>query len=100
MCIRDSNKSEILDSIEQFEKQLTSLKDIVKKDDYSDLNKLFDDARQLRNEIPINTKGFIDPLFDITIFVKDQPGMISKISTILFAVSYTHLDVYKRQYND
>ncbi len=37
-----------------------------------------------RNEIPVNTKGFIDPLFDITIFVKDQPGMISKISTILF----------------
>ena len=45
---------------------------------------MFDDARQLRNEIPINTKGFIDPLFDITVFVKDQPGMISKISTILF----------------
>lgn len=78
------NKSEILDSIEQFEKQLSSLKDIVKNDDFSDLNKLFDAARQLRNEIPINTKGFIDPLFDITIFVKDQPGMISKISTILF----------------
>jgi len=78
------NKSEILDSIEKFEKQLTSLKDIIKKDDYTDLNKLFDEARQLRNEIPINTKGFIDPLFDITIFVKDQPGMISKISTILF----------------
>ncbi|RPI60205.1 MAG: ACT domain-containing protein, partial [Ignavibacteriales bacterium] len=58
--------------------------DIIKKDDYTDLNKLFDEARQLRNEIPINTKGFIDPLFDITIFVKDQPGMISKISTILF----------------
>ncbi|MCK7517549.1 MAG: ACT domain-containing protein [Ignavibacteriales bacterium] len=37
-----------------------------------------------RNEIPINTKGFIDPLYDITVFVKDEPGMISKISTILF----------------
>ncbi len=78
------NKSEILDSIESFEKQLSSLKDIIKKDDYSGINNLFDDARQSRNEIPINTKGFIDPLFDITIFVKDQPGMISKISTILF----------------
>jgi prephenate dehydrogenase len=78
------NKTEILDSIGKFEKQLSSIKDIIKKDDYSDLNKMFDDARQLRNEIPINTKGFIDPLYDITVFVKDQPGMISKISTILF----------------
>lgn len=78
------NKSEILDSIEIFEKQLTSLKDIIKKESYSDIKNLFDNARQLRNEIPINTKGFIDPLFDITVFVKDQPGMISKISTILF----------------
>jgi prephenate dehydrogenase len=78
------NKSEILDSIEIFEKQLTSFKDIIKADDYSEINNLFEDARQMRNEIPINTKGFIDPLFDITVFVKDQPGMISKISTILF----------------
>lgn len=78
------NKSEILNSIEKFENQLLFLKDIFKKDDYLEINKLFDNARRIRNEIPINTKGFIDPLFDITIFVKDQPGMISKISTILF----------------
>jgi len=78
------NKSEIIDSIEKFEKQLSSLKDIINKDVYSGINNLFESARQLRNEIPINTKGFIDPLFDIIVFVKDQPGMISKISTILF----------------
>jgi prephenate dehydrogenase len=29
-------------------------------------------------------KDLLIHLFDITIFVKDQPGMISKISTILF----------------
>ena len=45
---------------------------------------MFEISCVARNEISINTKGFIDQLFDIKVFVKDQPGMISKISTILF----------------
>lgn len=87
------NKQEIVNSIETFEKKLSELKEIINKDDYSGLSKLFESARQLRNEIPISTKGFIDPLFDITVFVKDQPGMISKISTILFENNINIKDV-------
>lgn len=78
------NKSEIIVSIEQFEKELEYLKLKLVDDDYQIIGDMFEQARLSRNEIPINTKGFIDPLYEITVFVKDQPGMISKISTILF----------------
>lgn len=78
------NKIEILETLNLFQDQISSLKKKIEDNDYITLNELFVNARIARNEIPINTKGFIDPLYDITVFVKDEPGMISKISTILF----------------
>jgi prephenate dehydrogenase len=78
------NKDEILKSIEDFQNQISSIKKLINNENYKEINILFENARFARNEIPISTKGFIDQLFDITVFVKDQPGMISKISTILF----------------
>ena len=78
------NQSEILKSIDIFQNQISSIKKLMSDEKYEEINNLFENARFARNEIPINTKGFIDQLFDITVFVKDQPGMISKISTILF----------------
>lgn len=78
------NKKEILDSLDAFAKATISLHDLLKENMFYEIEKLFTKARVERNEIPINTKGFIDPLYDITVFVKDEPGMISKISTVLF----------------
>jgi prephenate dehydrogenase len=78
------NKNDILNTLSQFQNQILKLDKLIEADDYKSIGDQFESARLARNEIPINTKGFIDPLFDITVFVKDQPGMISKISTILF----------------
>ncbi len=78
------NKTDILHSLNIFQDHISSMKKLVEDENFKEINELFEKARLARNEIPINTKGFIDPLYDITIFVKDQPGMISKISTILF----------------
>ncbi|MDP2362588.1 MAG: prephenate dehydrogenase/arogenate dehydrogenase family protein, partial [Ignavibacteria bacterium] len=78
------NKTEILYSLNIFQMQVSTMKKLVEDENFKEINELFEKARLTRNEIPINTKGFIDPLYDITVFVKDEPGMISKISTILF----------------
>ena len=78
------NKKEILESVNSFNKALNDLKVLISEDNSYLIGKLFNEARTLRNETPINNKGFLDPLFDINIFMKDEPGMISKISTVLF----------------
>jgi prephenate dehydrogenase len=78
------NKSDILRTLDLFQNQIKDLYKSINDEDFNSIAEQFESARLARNEIPINTKGFIDPLFDITVFVKDQPGMISKISTILF----------------
>lgn len=87
------NKKEILETLSSFQKQIASLKEIVKAGYHNLLSEQFENARLARNEIPINNKGFIDPLFDITVFVKDEPGMISRISTVLFENSINIKDI-------
>ncbi|MEO8232140.1 MAG: prephenate dehydrogenase/arogenate dehydrogenase family protein [Ignavibacteriota bacterium] len=78
------NKNNILESLNLFENQIVQLKRMIENNNFKAINNLFESARITRNEIPANNKGFIDPLYDIIVFVKDEPGMISKISTILF----------------
>ncbi len=78
------NKKEIIDSLDSFQRDLESLKSIISEGKSDVVGNLFEKARLLRDETPINNKGFLDPLFDINVFIKDEPGMISKISTILF----------------
>lgn len=78
------NKKEIIESIESFNKALIDLKTLIAEENSNLIGELFNTARTLRDETPINNKGFFDPLFDINVFMKDEPGMISKISTVLF----------------
>ena len=87
------NKTDILKTLNLFQDQISSLSKMIEDTKYDSIGELFESARIARNEIPINTKGFIDPLYDITVFVKDQPGMISKITTILFESNINIKDI-------
>lgn len=78
------NNKEILAAIDYFINDLIKLKDYISDENTASTGELFNSARTLRDETPINNKGFLDPLFDISVFLKDEPGMISKISTVLF----------------
>jgi prephenate dehydrogenase len=78
------NRDSILRSIESFEAVFKKVKSFVKNDDYKSLAELFESSRLKRDEIPKNTKGFINPLTDIFVFVKDEPGVLSRLTSILF----------------
>lgn len=78
------NKNQIISAIEEFSYELSKLKKNVLDDNNNEIEEYFDKARKSRDEIPKNSKGFITPIHDIFVFVKDEPGVISKISTTLF----------------
>ncbi len=82
--ILKNNKINVIESLEDLQTKIGGYIQLIKNDNYESLEKEFESAHTNRNEIPFNNKGFISPLYDITIFVNDKPGMISKISTILF----------------
>jgi prephenate dehydrogenase len=70
--------------MDKFSYDLSTLTNWISKDDYNAIHNYFETARICRDEVPQNSKGFLNPLFDLFVFVTDQPGAISKISTALF----------------
>jgi len=82
--IINENQNEILIALEKFAAEIEEMKENIKKKDYKLLKQKFNEANISRNEIPTNTKGFLTPLFNIYIFVKDEAGVLSKITTALF----------------
>ena len=43
----------------------------------------FRSARRIRDSIPKSMKGFLHQLAEVYVFVKDQPGMMSKMTSVL-----------------
>lgn len=78
------NRDEIIEAIESLKNELSTIEYFVKNDNFKSLADKFDAARVKRDEIPKDTKGFLTQLYDLFVFVTDQPGVISRISTALF----------------
>ncbi len=87
------NKTEIISSINLLRDKLNKIEDNLNADNYSAIEELFEKARKRRDEIPKNTKGFINPLVDVFIYVKDQPGVLSTLSTIMYKNNINIKDV-------
>ncbi|HPN36807.1 MAG TPA: prephenate dehydrogenase/arogenate dehydrogenase family protein [Melioribacteraceae bacterium] len=80
-----NNKTNIINSIDLFIDKLNEIKADITINEHVKLNHEFNKARKHRDEIPKTSKGFLIPLHEIYVFVKDEPGVISKISTTLFS---------------
>jgi prephenate dehydrogenase len=78
------NKEEILNSIELLNKGLLNIEELLKENNLNELQLLFQKARTKRDEIPKNAKGFLNPLYDLFIYVKDEPGVLSKLTTLMY----------------
>ncbi len=78
------NKNEIISALNDLISELKDIRKFLTDDDFEIIKKKFEAAQKERDEIPSNTKGFITQLHDIFVFVRDEPGVISTISTKLF----------------
>ncbi len=79
-----NNQKQILTAMDKFSYDLSTLTKWISEEDYVSIKNYFESARICRDEVPQNSKGFLHPLFDLFVFVTDEPGAISKISTALY----------------
>ena len=91
--IISTNKDQILTALEKFSYDLDILKNWIINDDYKRIHSYFESARESRDEIPKNTKGFLTPLYDLFVFISDEPGAVSKISTALYEENINIKDI-------
>ncbi len=89
-----TNKKIIAPLLEECIDTLKTMKKSLAEDT---LEGCFADAIQTRDKIPVHNKGFITPLFEILVIAKDQPGVISSISSTLFenAINIKDIEVIK-----
>jgi prephenate dehydrogenase len=78
------NKEKIIAALDSFENEFKQVRFLIEHNKLDELAEKFEMARKKRDEIPKNTKGMISQLYDVFIYVKDQPGEIAKISSALF----------------
>lgn len=87
------NNKEIISALQSVSSYLKKVEDNLRKDNYDELRQLFSQASENRDQVPKNTKGFLNPLYDVFVFVKDEPGVLSKITTALFENSINIKDI-------
>lgn len=87
------NKDEILSAINEMKLELGKVEFLVKEEKFNSLADKFESSRIKRDEIPKDTKGFLTQLHDLFVFVRDEPGVISKISTALFTNNINIKDI-------
>ncbi len=77
--IIETNYENIAEVLDSFISELMKV-----KDQRGNIEKTFENANQFRMQIPDYSKGFINPLTDILVYVDDKKGVIFRISSILF----------------
>lgn len=75
-----TNQENIENALSMFGGELKRISDLLSQ---QELASIFDSAARDRLSIPKDSRGFLNPHFDISVVVEDKPGVIAEISGIL-----------------
>jgi len=88
-----NNRKQILEALSRFQTAISNIYSSIENKNFSQLQLAFEHAKEKRDEIPKNSKGFIHHLSDIFIYVKDEPGVLNRLTTILFQNNISIKDI-------
>ena len=74
------NEGAIHDAMSHFRRTLRQLRNRLIENDLEGLESAFDDAREARDAVPGDTKGFLRPLADVYVSAPDEPGVIHDVT--------------------
>jgi prephenate dehydrogenase len=81
--ILTQNRFEIDKSLKLMIRELNVYRKLLSRRKDFALGREFNSARRIRSNIPKTMKGFIHQLDELYVFVKDQPGMIARMTSSL-----------------
>jgi len=81
--ILSANHGSVLDALALLAAELQRVRNRLVEEDFDDLHALFSRARETRETIPKDSKGFIAPLADVYVHADDRPGWIASIASVL-----------------
>lgn len=78
-----SNKARIIELLKSFVKALEEFRKILENDNFEDIYRFFNGAKIFRDSISAQATGLLQPLYRLMVDVKDEPGIIGEIASIL-----------------
>lgn len=77
------NLDQVLKAIDNFQNELTLLKEILASKEGSQLDQFLAQARETRLQIPAKNKGFLSLLHEMVVTIEDRPGTIVNVLRFL-----------------
>jgi prephenate dehydrogenase len=91
ICMENSDF--ILAGLVEYGEGIDELIDVLKRSDRDRLRELFMAARRARNDLSVKKGLEIEELYEVTMPVPDQPGVISKVSTAVGSLGINIEDI-------
>jgi prephenate dehydrogenase len=74
-------------------RELQQLRNRLVEEDFASVGGAFDTAREARESIPKNSKGFLRPLSDVYVNANDRPGALLAIVSNLYDAGLSIKDI-------
>jgi prephenate dehydrogenase len=78
-----SNKEVLVSLMEDWNRRNQALAEWIRRGDAAAIERFFSKSRDWRDALPVRGKGAIRPVYQITVSVPDEPGMIGKVASLL-----------------
>jgi prephenate dehydrogenase len=91
--ILKSNAPHIRAVLEDFTAALDEIQQSLRSDQVERLREAFERARDSREEIPKDTKGFLHPLSEIYVYAEDRPGFLTELTGVLYEAGLNIKDI-------
>ncbi|MDW7740338.1 MAG: prephenate dehydrogenase [Bacillota bacterium] len=78
-----SNRWALLSALKAFKESLGTLEKYLTEPDAESVREYLLQARDYRKSIPHRGKGILPEIFELTVLVRDTPGIIGKVATLL-----------------
>ncbi len=75
------NNDFIIERLKDYDARMRDLTEMLESGDREGLRRLFEGARRARAELSVKSGQELEELFDVSLPVPDEPGVISRIST-------------------
>ncbi len=78
-----SNRQELLQLIDEWQKQMTTMAHWLQEKDERAIFRFFESAKETRDQLPVDQNGAIPAFYDLFIDVPDHPGVVAEVTGLL-----------------